>query len=110
MRERDLGSGLCLNLGQVFEGLLDQYKKLDVANGLAFRDGALYVAAINRILRYDAIESSLEKVPAPKVVRDDLPRDRHHGWKYLAFGPDGLLWIGLVISIIVAIALVGASM
>jgi glucose/arabinose dehydrogenase len=45
--------------------------KLNMPNGVAFRDGAGYVAEINRILRYDAIESSLDKVPAPKVVRDD---------------------------------------
>jgi glucose/arabinose dehydrogenase len=67
--------------------------KLNMPNGVAFRDGALYVAEINRILRYDNIESSLTKVPAPKVVRDDLPKDRHHGWKYIAFGPDGKLYV-----------------
>jgi glucose/arabinose dehydrogenase len=67
--------------------------KLNMPNGVAFRDGALYVAEINRILRYDDIESSLANVPAPKIVRDDLPRDRHHGWKYIAFGPDGKLYV-----------------
>lgn len=67
--------------------------KLNMPNGVAFRDGALYVAEINRILRYDGIESSLTNVPAPKVVRDDLPKDRHHGWKYIAFGPDGKLYV-----------------
>ena len=68
-------------------------RKLNMPNGVAFRDGALYVAEVNRILRYDAIESSLDKLPAPKVVRDDLPRDRHHGLKYIAFGPDGKLYV-----------------
>jgi glucose/arabinose dehydrogenase len=68
-------------------------RKLNMPNGVAFRDGSLYVAEVNRILRYDAIESSLDKIPAPKVVRDDLPRDRHHGWKYIAFGPDGRLYV-----------------
>jgi glucose/arabinose dehydrogenase len=68
-------------------------RKMNVPNGVAYRDGALYVAEVNRILRYDAIESSLEKLPAPKVIRDDLPRDRHHGWKYIAFGPDGRLYV-----------------
>lgn len=67
--------------------------KLNMPNGVAFRDGALYVAEINRILRYDDIESSLTNVPEPKVVRDDLPKDRHHGWRYLAFGPDGKLYV-----------------
>jgi glucose/arabinose dehydrogenase len=67
--------------------------KLNMPNGVAFRDGSLYVAEINRILRYDNIESSLTNVPEPKVVRDDLPKDRHHGWKYIAFGPDGKLYV-----------------
>lgn len=67
--------------------------QLNMPNGVAFRDGSLYVAEINRILRYDDIESSLTNVPAPKVVRDDLPKDRHHGWKYIAFGPDGKLYV-----------------
>jgi glucose/arabinose dehydrogenase len=68
-------------------------KGLNMPNGVAFRDGALYVAEINRILRYDAIERSLDNIPEPKIVRDDLPKDRHHGWKYIAFGPDGKLYV-----------------
>jgi glucose/arabinose dehydrogenase len=68
-------------------------RKLNMPNGVAFRDGALYVAEVNRILRYDGIESSLDNLPAPKIVRDDLPRDRHHGWRYIAFGPDGRLYV-----------------
>ena len=66
---------------------------LNMPNGVAFRDGALYVAEVNRILRYDAIETSLDHVAAPKVVRADLPKDRHHGWRYIAFGPDGKLYV-----------------
>jgi glucose/arabinose dehydrogenase len=68
-------------------------RKLNMPNGVAFRDGALYVAEVNRILRYDGIEGSLDHVPQPKVVSEDLPRDRHHGWKYIAFGPDGKLYV-----------------
>jgi glucose/arabinose dehydrogenase len=67
--------------------------KLNMPNGVAFRDGALYVAEIHRITRYDGVEDALPNVPPPKVVRDDLPRDRHHGWKYIAFGPDGKLYV-----------------
>jgi len=66
---------------------------LNSPNGVAFRDGALYVAEINRILRYDRIESSLDSPPRPVVVSDRFPRDRHHGWKFIAFGPDGKLYI-----------------
>jgi glucose/arabinose dehydrogenase len=66
---------------------------LNVPNGVAFRDGSLYVAEINRILRYDRIESRLENPPEPTVVNSTFPSDRMHGWKYIAFGPDGKLYV-----------------
>ena len=68
---------------------------LNSPNGVALRDGALYVAEISRILRFDAIEARLAegKVPPPVVVADRFPRDGHHGWKFIAFGPDGRLYV-----------------
>ena len=66
---------------------------LDTPNGVAVRGGALYVAENSRILRYAAIEEQLNAPPEPTVVFDKLPKDRHHGWKYIAFGPDGMLYI-----------------
>lgn len=64
-------------------------------HGVAVRGGALYVAEIGRILRYDGIESRLRNPPAPEVVADDLPRNRHHGLKTLRFAPDGLLYVAI---------------
>jgi glucose/arabinose dehydrogenase len=66
---------------------------LDSPNGVAVRDGALYVAEISRVLRFDAIEENLAKPPAPVVVSAAFPDDRHHGWKFIRFGPDGLLYV-----------------
>lgn len=66
---------------------------LFLPNGVAFRSGALFVAEVNRILRFDDIESRLENPPAPAVVYDKLPDDTWHGWKYIAFGPDGRLYV-----------------
>jgi glucose/arabinose dehydrogenase len=66
---------------------------LDMPSGIAFRDGALFVGAVDRILRYDAIEQQLDDPPEPVVVTDELPDKSHHGWKYLRFGPDGLLYV-----------------
>jgi glucose/arabinose dehydrogenase len=66
---------------------------LNMPNGVAFRDGALYVAEVNRLLRYDDIETYLENPGRPVVVYDDLPTDAHHGWKYIGFRPDGLLYV-----------------
>ena len=65
---------------------------LRMPSGVAFRDGSLYVGAISRILRFDGIESRLDDPPEPVVLNDGLPTDRGHGWKYLGFGPDGMLY------------------
>ncbi len=66
---------------------------LHVPNGIAVRDGALYVAEVGRILRYDDIERRLGNPPTPVVVYDALPTDMHHGQKYIGFGPDGKLYV-----------------
>jgi glucose/arabinose dehydrogenase len=66
---------------------------LNMPNGVAFRDGSLYVAEINRVVRFDNIEAQLAKPPPPVVVSDKFPSERHHGWKFIAFGPDGWLYV-----------------
>ncbi|MEZ4827200.1 MAG: PQQ-dependent sugar dehydrogenase [Bacteroidia bacterium] len=66
---------------------------LNMPNGVAFRDGALYVAEVDKIWRYDQIESRLDNPPAPVLVFDQLPDNVWHGWKYIAFGPDDKLYI-----------------
>ena len=66
---------------------------LEVPNGVAFRNGSLYVAQVSRLLRYDSIETRLNNPPAPVVVYDDYPTELHHGWKYIAFGPDDKLYV-----------------
>lgn len=66
---------------------------LNMPNGVAFRDGDLYVAEVSRILRFDDVEAHLADPPEPVVVHDELPTARHHGWKFIAFGPDGWLYV-----------------
>ncbi|MEO1049184.1 MAG: sorbosone dehydrogenase family protein [Bacteroidota bacterium] len=66
---------------------------LRMPNGVAFKDGDLYIAEVSRILKLENIESNLDNPPKPKVIYDDYPTDRHHGWKYIAFGPDGKLYV-----------------
>jgi glucose/arabinose dehydrogenase len=68
-------------------------KGLQNPNGVAFREGALYVAERSRVLRYDDIERRLDQPPRPVVIRDDFPTEAHHGWKFIAFGPDGWLYV-----------------
>jgi glucose/arabinose dehydrogenase len=62
-------------------------------SGVAYRDGALYVAAVGRILRFPDVARDLTRPPGPEVVSDAFPADRHHGWKFIAFGPDGRLYV-----------------
>lgn len=75
---------------------------LKCPNGVAFHNGALYVAEINRILRYDNIESKLSqlskldtstRLAPPTVVNSAFPSEGHHGWKYIRFGPDEKLYV-----------------
>lgn len=68
---------------------------MDWPNGVAVHDGALYVAEAGRILRYDDIEASLPNLPQPVVIYDGFPGDRAHGWRYMRFGPDGRLYVGI---------------
>lgn len=67
---------------------------LRMPNGIAFRDGALYVAENHRIVRYDRIEQQLDRPPEP-VLLARLPTETHHGWRYLAFGPDDRLYVAI---------------
>lgn len=66
---------------------------LDTPNGVAFFKGSLYVAEVSRILRYDNIMEKLSQPPEPVVINDSLPKERHHGWKFIAIGPDGKLYV-----------------
>jgi glucose/arabinose dehydrogenase len=68
---------------------------LTMPGGVAFHDGALYVSALDRIVRFDGIERRLDNPPKPVVVTDKLPSERHHGLKYIAFGPDGELYVNV---------------
>jgi glucose/arabinose dehydrogenase len=85
LSDRD-GNGRADAVTTVAEGLNNP-------NGVAFRDGALYVAEIHRVIRFDGIEGRLDDPPAPAVVNDTFPRDEWHGWKFIRFGPDGKLYV-----------------
>ncbi len=87
LRLRGEGASLAVDKVSVVAG------NLEMPTGVAFRDGALYVAEVSRILRFDAIESKLDAPPVPAVVMDKLPTETHHGWKFIGFGPDGKLYV-----------------
>jgi glucose/arabinose dehydrogenase len=66
---------------------------LNTPNGVAFKNGSLFIATISSILRIDNIESNLSEPPKPVTVYDKFPTEKHHGWKFIAFGPDGKLYV-----------------
>lgn len=66
---------------------------LNMPNGVAFKDGDLYVAEMTRIIKFPGIESKLNNPGQPVVVNDQYPKQDGHGWKYIAFGPDGKLYV-----------------
>jgi glucose/arabinose dehydrogenase len=65
---------------------------LNMPNGVAFKDGDLYVAEVNKVHKFAGIESKLDK-PTSQLIYDKFPTEKHHGWKYIAFGPDGKLYV-----------------
>ena len=70
-------------------------KGLNLPNGIAFKNGTLYIAEVSRITKMAGIEDKLDNPPTMEVVYDTLPKDLPHGWKYLAFGPDGKLYFNI---------------
>lgn len=66
---------------------------LNMPVGVALHQGDLYVSAVSRILRFPDIEARIARPPKPEVITAAYPRDVAHGWKFIAFGPDGRLYV-----------------
>lgn len=62
-------------------------------NGVAFKDGDLYVADINKLFKFENIEANLGDPDPPTLLFDGYPTIKHHGSKFIDFGPDGKLYI-----------------
>ena len=74
---------------------IELLRRMTTPNGIAFHKGDLFVAEIDRVYRYADIEDNLNAVPEAEVLDIDLPSDRHHGWRYIGFGPDDKLYISI---------------
>ncbi len=68
-------------------------RNLTLPVGVAYRDGDLYISAVSRILRIRDVERRLDAPPEVETVFAGLPKETHHGWKFIAFGPDGWLYV-----------------
>jgi glucose/arabinose dehydrogenase len=62
-------------------------------NGVAFKNGTLYIAELSKLSRIDKVEDNLDNPPKPTVIYDNLPKDEAHGWKFIAIGPDNKLYV-----------------
>src|SRR6476646_3353508 len=69
------------------------YSGLYRPNGLAFKDGTLYIAELSKISKIEKVEDNLDNPPKPTVIFDKLPKDEAHGWKFIGIGPDGKLYV-----------------
>ena len=67
--------------------------KLNQPGGVAIENGSLYVVAIDKALRFDGIEKNPTVAPVDMTAVFQLPKEQHHNWKYIAFGPDGKLYV-----------------
>lgn len=67
--------------------------KLVQPAGVAFNNGSLYVMAIDKVLRFDGIDKNASVTPVDLTAKFNLPPEQHHNWKYIAFGPDGKLYV-----------------
>lgn len=84
---RDLnGDGVGENVKVIADGLTKP-------NGVAIKNGDLYVAEVSRIIVFKNIERRIESPPAFQVYNESFPKDGHHGWKFIRFAPDGSLFV-----------------
>jgi glucose/arabinose dehydrogenase len=66
---------------------------LNNPNGVAVKNGSLFVAEISKVTRFGDIENKLASPGKGEVIYDKFPTEWPHGWKYIAFGPDGKLYV-----------------
>ncbi len=62
-------------------------------NGVAFKNGTLYIAELSKVSKVDKAEDNLDSPPKPTMIYDNLPKDEAHGWKFIAIGPDSKLYV-----------------
>ncbi len=62
-------------------------------NGLAFKDGTLYIAELSQISKIERVEDNLDDPAPPIVIYDDLPKDEANGRRFIGIGPDNRLYV-----------------
>ena len=58
-----------------------------------YANGALYVFAVDKVLRFDNASKGASGQPADLTSAFNLPPQQHHNWKYVRFGADKKLYV-----------------
>ena len=58
-----------------------------------YANGALYVFAVDKVLRFDNAAQGASGQPADVTAAFNLPPQQHHNWKYVRFGADKKLYV-----------------
>ena len=81
------------------DGRADEVKRviagLKAPNGIAWRDGHLYIGEQHRVIRLALPDVAAIEQAKPAVVMEGLPDKRHHGWRYIGFDPHGRLHVAV---------------
>jgi len=80
------------------DGLRPTYpvlRGLTSPNGVAWKDGYLYVVEQHRVTRYHVPSIDALTDAEPEILYDALPDKDWHGNRYIRFGPDGALYVGV---------------
>nr|MBV6630471.1 sorbosone dehydrogenase family protein [Oceanococcus sp. HetDA_MAG_MS8] len=67
---------------------------LDMPNGIAVLGDDLFVATLRHVWRYPGLAANPQANVEAQAIRQ-LPSERHHGWRYLAAGPQGWLYLSI---------------
>src|SRR5262245_14398472 len=62
-------------------------------NGVAFKNGTLYIAERSKVSKVEKAEDNLDSPAKLTTIYDNLPKDEAHGWKFIAIGPDNKLYV-----------------
>tara|TARA_B100001093_G_scaffold86575_1_gene78367 strand:+ start:220 stop:1365 length:1146 start_codon:yes stop_codon:yes gene_type:complete len=69
---------------------------LSNSTGVTFHDGDLYFSEVDSIWKISNIDLALketDEIPTKILVTNNLPSDTWHGWKWIDFGPDNMLYV-----------------
>jgi glucose/arabinose dehydrogenase len=80
------------------EEVIQKADDLNVPNGVACQDSLLYVALQDKVVVWDVpaeFDMAIPFAPLLKTLKEGLPNEFLHGWRYAKFGPDRKLYVSI---------------